>query len=182
VLCLQLCFHKLDKFESLFTFIGKLKAIIMYHVTRLKGLLTVQNRVFEGLEKFITYYNTQGDKGGYLLFIEKADCAITIQVGAERFTINSQIYLKERKVIFKIYARIFDMSNPERYNFDHVPDLDFYSDDEETVKYFTSKTSDHGNGSQYTLIMSFNHFHYEQYLEPFYSELEKYTDKRLESA
>jgi hypothetical protein len=153
----------------------------MYQHIKLSKLQNVQSKVFDSLEQFIKYYNTEVDKGQYLSFVNKVDDSITLKVGAERFTVHSQVNLKEDQVIFKIYAWVFDISKPDRYNHEHINNLDFYYDGDGRIKYYNLQLfkNKFGDEKQNDLLITFNQGGYEKGLEPFFDQLEKYTDNRL---
>jgi hypothetical protein len=158
-----------------------LKLSEMYKAKRLKGLQHVQSKVFEALEKFITYYNTEVDPGEYLLFTGKINDTVTFKVGAEKFTIESQINLKESQVDFKVSAWISDLSKEGWYRHEPVPDLGFYYDVDDKIKFrqFKKTITKIGDEREFHVICQFNNSEYYKSLEPFFEQFEKYTDDRL---
>jgi hypothetical protein len=152
----------------------------MYQAKRLKLLQEVVEKTFTAFDNFISRYNSIDD--GYLLFHkeEREENSIAFRVGAEKFTIHSQIYLKDNAVYFSVFTWEFDLSKlPEKSKAIEVEDLKFFCDDDERVNYLYPRY-DERSGHEIALMMFFKNHQYENDLKYFFEQLEKYTDERLE--
>lgn|GEM_PF-4965400 len=133
----------------------------MYQAKRLKLLQEVVEKTFTAFDNFISRYNSIDE--GYLFFLknERDENSIAFKVGAEKFTIYRQIYLKENAVYFSVFTWEFDLSKPpEKYKAMEIEDLKFYCADDERVNYLYAKY-DEKSRHDIELIMFFKNPQYE---------------------